>query len=338
MLRVVKPGPRTLVQDDGRPGHADQGVTDSGAFDRGALHAAREAVGGPPDAAVLEVTMGGLRLEADADHVLAVAGAPCRVDVDGEEVPHGRPFVVRAGSVVRLGRPSAGLRSYLAVAGGIAVDPVLGSRSSDTLSGLGPAPLTAGDVLPVGPLDTLGERPLDKLGERGTLGERPLDKLGERGTASDPTRPHPLAEPVEASPLDTLGERGALGDRGALGERSEGNVIPVVLGPRDDWFTAEARAAFLSAAWTVSPRSDRVGVRLDGPVLARERSGELASEPCVRGSVQVTSAGLPVVLGPDHPVTGGYPVIAVVTDVGLDRLAQARPGSRLRFASVDAPR
>jgi allophanate hydrolase subunit 2 len=87
----------------------------------------------------------------------------------------------------------------------------------------------------------------------------------------------------------------------------------------------------LATGWAVSATSNRIGIRLDGPDLERERSGELPSEPCVFGSVQVTSAGRPVVLGPDHPVTGGYPVIAVVVDAHLDRLAQVRPGETLRF-------
>jgi len=107
--------------------------------------------------------------------------------------------------------------------------------------------------------------------------------------------------------------------------------VDIILGPRDDWFTDAALARLLASAWTVTPTSNRIGIRLDGPELERARDGELPSEPCVFGSIQVTSAGLPVVLGPDHPVTGGYPVIAVVADHHLDRLAQVRPGEILRF-------
>lgn len=77
--------------------------------------------------------------------------------------------------------------------------------------------------------------------------------------------------------------------------------------------------------------SDRIGLRLDGPALARSRPDELASEPVVRGSIQVTTSGRPVILGPDHPVTGGYPVVAVVIDADLDVLAQVRPGDTVRF-------
>jgi allophanate hydrolase subunit 2 len=112
---------------------------------------------------------------------------------------------------------------------------------------------------------------------------------------------------------------------------SGSTTVDVILGPRNDWFTGASVADLLGSAWTVSPTSNRIGIRLDGPALERSRDRELPSEPCVFGSIQVTSAGLPVVLGPDHPVTGGYPVIAVVADRHLDRLAQLRPGETLRF-------
>ncbi len=153
---------------------------------------------------------------------------------------------------------------------------MLGSRSTDTLSGLGPPPLAAGDRLAVG---------------------------AASGTVAGATS----AEP-------------------AIGEA----VLPVVLGPRDDWFTAAAKQRFFATAWTVRSESNRVGVRLDGPPLERSVSGELASEPTVPGAVQVPPDGRPIVFGPDGPVTGGYPVIAVVVDLG--RVAQLRPGDAVRFS------
>jgi len=114
-------------------------------------------------------------------------------------------------------------------------------------------------------------------------------------------------------------------------------TLDVVLGPRDDWFTPESVRLLLESAWQVSPASDRIGVRLDGPALDREHDGELPSEPCLRGSIQVTADGRPIVLGPDHPVTGGYPVVAVVVDSDTDRLAQLRPGQILRFRRRTLP-
>ncbi|WP_244276840.1 biotin-dependent carboxyltransferase family protein [Geodermatophilus obscurus] len=142
-LTVVATGPLTTVQDGGRPGQGAMGVGRSGACDRAAARLANRLVGNDPDAAVLEVTLGGLVLRAGADLVLATTGARC-------SVAHNAPVPLRADRELRLGLPPSGLRTYVAVRGGITVEPVLGSRSTDLLSGLGPPVLAPGDVLPVG--------------------------------------------------------------------------------------------------------------------------------------------------------------------------------------------
>lgn len=278
-LNVVAPGMLTLIQDAGRPGFGSSGVGRAGAFDRGALRQANLLVGNPAGTAALEVLGGGLHLRATHEHVLAVTGAVGAVQVDGHSVEHGRPFVVFADQDIALGTFDVGLRAYLAVSGGILADEVLGSTSTDTLSGLGPPPVAAGAKLRCG------------LSSGPPLGGIEVPALIASGTTN----------------------------------------VDVGLGPRDDWFTEAALARLLASAWSVTSTSNRIGIRLDGPELDRARDDELPSEPCVFGSIQVTSAGLPVVLGPDHPVTGGYPVIGVVAARHLDRLAQLRPGETLRF-------
>lgn len=272
VIEILDPGPFATVQDAGRPGYAALGVPSSGAFDRGALRLANRLVGNGPDAAALEITLGGLTVRFYAAATVALTGATC------PGLDWGTAVSVLPGTVLRLGRPEHGLRSYLAVRGGLAVPLELGSRSTDTLSGIGPAPLRAGDVLPIG-----AERP-------GTV----------TGAAA-----HPMAHRRR---------------------------IRVVLGPRDDWFAAEARELLATAEWTVRPESNRVGVRLDGPPLPRSRSGELPSEPTLPGALQVPADGRPILFGPDAPVTGGYPVIAVVRAADLDAAAQLRPGDAVRFS------
>ncbi|HUP99550.1 MAG TPA: biotin-dependent carboxyltransferase family protein [Aeromicrobium sp.] len=278
-LVVVAPGMQALIQDAGRPGFGSSGVSPAGAFDRSALRQADALVANAPDAAGLEVLGGGLRLRATREHLVAVTGAVGAVLVDGHSAEHGRSVVLRPGQELELGMFAVGLRAYVAVAGGFETKPVLGSRSTDTLSGLGPDALTDGTKLRVGFAATHAPDIVD------------VPALIATGSTS----------------------------------------VDVVPGPRDDWFTAAAVAALRSAAWTVSSTSNRIGIRLDGPELERSITDELPSEPCVFGSIQVTSAGQPVALGPDHPVTGGYPVIAVVVDRHLDRLAQVRPGDTVRF-------
>ncbi|MGY1812534.1 5-oxoprolinase subunit C family protein [Blastococcus sp. SYSU D00820] len=152
MLTVLAPGPLTTVQDLGRPGQAGLGIGRSGACDRGAATLANRLLGNDPGAAVLEVTAGGLHVRAEADLTVVTTGARC----PGSPA-HGAPAILRRGAEVRLGAPDAGLRTYLAVRGGIAVEPVLGARATDLLSGLGPPVVQAGDVLPIG--ETAGAWP-----------------------------------------------------------------------------------------------------------------------------------------------------------------------------------
>lgn len=152
-VTVLDPGPLTTVQDLGRPGRRALGVGSSGAADRPALCLANRLVGNPEGAAGLEVTLGGLHLRADASVVVAVTGAPTPVTIDDSPAPTGVAVRLAAGATLRLGPPPVGLRTYLGVRGGVDLPPVLGSRATDLLGGLGPSPLAAGTTLPVGAAD-----------------------------------------------------------------------------------------------------------------------------------------------------------------------------------------
>jgi len=153
MIEMLKPGLLTTVQDLGRPGYAHLGVTCSGALDQPALRAANRLAGNPDGAAALETTLTGATLRLGADTVAAVTGAPCEVTVDGQAVPMWTTLDLPAGCVVQIGPATTGVRSYVAFAGGIDVPPVLGSRATDTLSGLGPPPLRAGSALSLLPAE-----------------------------------------------------------------------------------------------------------------------------------------------------------------------------------------
>ncbi|AFL50367.1 KipI family sensor histidine kinase inhibitor [Sinorhizobium fredii] len=151
-LRVIRADRPALYQDLGRPGRADQGVSESGALDRAALREANLCVGNPRDAAAIEVTFGGFALRADRPVTLALTGAPCPLEIrtaGGRAVsaPFARPFALDAGDELTLGVPSEGMRSYLALRGGFLVEPVLGSASTDTLAKIGPPAIAMDDVL-----------------------------------------------------------------------------------------------------------------------------------------------------------------------------------------------
>lgn len=149
-IEVPRAGPLCTVQDLGRAGLAHLGVPRSGAVDAPALRLANRLVGNPESAAGLEITLGGCTVRFDAALTVALTGAPAPITVDGRAADAGLPLCVPANATVTIGTTRAGLRCYLAVHGGIAVPPVLGSRSTDTLSGLGPPPVRDGETLPLG--------------------------------------------------------------------------------------------------------------------------------------------------------------------------------------------
>ncbi|MEU2872486.1 biotin-dependent carboxyltransferase family protein [Streptomyces olivoreticuli] len=282
-LTVVRAGALTTVQDLGRPGHAHLGVGLSGALDRPAHRLANRLVGNPAPCATLETTVNGCAVRVGRAVTAAVTGTPCAVRVDGRPVAWGAAVRVPAGAVLDVGAAVGGVRAYVAFGGGVAVPPVLGSRSRDLLSGLGPDPLTDGARLPLG-------------------------------------APCGPSEGADAVPW--------------AGPPARGLVLPVVLGPREDWFTAEALRVLAGGGHRVSPASNRIGLRTEGPALARARDGELPSEGMVLGAVQVPPDGRPVVFLADHPTTGGYPVIGVVPEPSLAAAAQAAPGTPVRFVPV----
>ncbi len=292
---VIAPGPSTTVQDLGRPGRGALGVGRSGAADRGAMAAANRLVGNPEGAPLLETTLGGLQLRARRRVAVAVTGPAVAVTVDRIPVGTHSRVHLDAGQTLAVGTPDRGLRHYVAVRGGVA-----GVRGGDGAFH-GPA---------------LGSLSADAMSR---LGPPPLDR-GDLVFAARPAAPLPA---TELNP-----RRGSAGGPGADGAVR----LPIVWGPRDDWFAAEARLLLVSQIWTVTADTDRVGARLQGrEALARARGGELASEPMVAGALQVPPDGRPVLFLADHPVTGGYPVIAVLRRGALDAAGQLRPGDTVAF-------
>lgn len=289
---VLRGGPLTTVQNGGRLGLAHLGVPRAGPLDAESMAAANAAVGNAATSPALECTLSGPELRFSSPALVAIAGADTPLEVDGTEVPS-RVLVVQGGQTIRVGAARSGLRSYLAVDGGFSVPAVLGSRSTDTLSGLGPPPLVGGQRLELG------------------------------GPATDAVRAQQAAA-GSASHLALVPTGGRLG----------GAVVRVIAGPHDDVFPEGSAALLTSQAWTLSPSSDRTGARLHGTPLPRVPQEALPSEGVITGAVQVPPDGQPIVLLANHATTGGYPVLAVVATADLPVIAQARPGTAIRFELV----
>jgi biotin-dependent carboxylase-like uncharacterized protein len=284
-LEILDPGLLSSVQDGGRPGQAGEGVTRGGAADRWSLAIANALLGNAPAAAALELTLAGPTLQALTAVTLGLAGGiGGRVATSGLAVGPGTSFTLQLGEVLQLDGPSTGARGYLALAGGIDVPVVLGSRSTALGAGFGG-------------LEGRAVRAGDRLRALGDTLLRPPRRW--------PGDPAPTPGPIRVLPGPDAGS----------------------LGP-------DAFAALLAGRWTVSPSSDRVGLRLDGARIPGEPAEELASHGVVNGTVQLPPDRLPIVLLVDHQPTGGYPVIAVTITADLERAAQLVPGASVQFQAA----
>ncbi|MDO7886432.1 5-oxoprolinase subunit C family protein [Hymenobacter cheonanensis] len=307
-ISVRKPGLLTTVQDLGRAGHQKTGVVVGGALDACALRTANLLVGNAETAAGLETTLRGPTLCFETDALLALTGADLAATIGGQPVPLGRPVAVRAGTVLAFGAPRAAGRAWLAVAGGVAVPLVLGSRATylrAALGGLAGRALQVGDELPVGEWPARARRLFERLKPEGTAGW-----TAARWHAA----PAPVAQP--GAPLRV-------------------RALP---GLEYAQFAPASQQAFWEEIFTVSTEADRMGARLSGPELARTTNAELLSSAVAAGTVQVPGGGQPIVLLADCQTTGGYPRLAQVISADLGRLAQALPGTRLRFEPVTLAR
>lgn len=290
-LKVLEPGLLTTVQDLGRWGYERFGVPVAGAMDPFALQAANNLVGNPPDAAGLEITLVGPRLRATANCLMAVCGADLGLWVHRWKMPTWTAIFVRRGWEISLQGRKSGCRAYLAVAGGIDVPPLMGSRSTYLRGGFGGykgRALRAGDALPIG---------------------EPTCSLTDRAGQQLPERSRP--------------------------RYSENPVLEVILGPQDHRFTPAGIETFLSGEYTVGGTSDRMGYRLEGPVIAHKSSAGIVSDGIALGAVQVPADGQPIVMMTDRQTTGGYAKIATVVSADIPSLAQCVPGSsRIRFRAT----
>jgi antagonist of KipI len=302
-LRIVRPGLQTTVQDRGRYGLKHVGVVSGGAMDPIALEFANGLVGNASGEAVLEIALLGPEIAFGRDALIALCGAQFEATLAGQKLPLNRPVFVEEGAILKAGRASLGSRAYLAVAGGIAIAPVLGSCSTYLPAGFGGLQgraLKAGDVLPLHEnVAALSQKRFARLKSK-------KDQSGLRTVAwSAPALTLPAREPI---------------------------LIHAMEGRHHAHFDAASRRAFFEATWKLTPDSNRMGFRFAGPLLARERAAEILSEPACLGTVQVPSGGQPIALMADHQTTGGYPKIAEIAAADVPRLAQLGPGGSVQFA------
>src|SRR5580765_4476410 len=290
---VTRAGFLTSLQDLGRTGFRQFGVSTSGALDPFALHMANLLVGNDEGAAGLEITLGSLQLQFEDERIVAWCGGEFDVQIGPRAFPAGHVAHLQAGDELKFGRAQIGCRCWLAISGGIDVPVVLGSRSTDlraNFGGIEGRALRDGDVIP--------------------LSKWPGSPTPATAISSW-SAPHDWVSPARRGP-----------------------ILRFIRGIDWERFNAPTLQRLTSEAFTVSPDSDRMGVRLDGSELKREEEIDLISEAVAPGTIQVPPSGKPILLLGDCQTIGGYPKIAHVITVDLGVAAQLRADDGVRFSEV----
>lgn len=298
-ITVSKAGFLTTVQDRGRIGQVQYGVSPGGAVDVHAARVVNTLVGNGESLGILEITSGTVRLHLNDARVLGWAGGEYRVMCGELVVPPGHSVLLRAGEDITFTGPNRGVRAWIAISGGVNVSPVLGSRSTDLRAKFGGwqgRALQDDDTLP--------------LGENPEAAAKLIEYL-EKNRLSSWTAPFDWVNPAARPAL-----------------------LRFVGGRHHDQFTSSAISAFFREIFRVSAQSDRMGIRLDGPVLERRDTSNLVSEPVAPGTVQVPPDGHPILLLNDCQTVGGYPKLAHVITCDLPRAAQLAPGDEVRFSEI----
>lgn len=280
------PGVLTTIQDEGRYGYEQFGMSPAGPMDGTAFRTANLLVGNPEGESALEATVLGPTLRFDQDNVVAVTGADMAPILNGRPCPMYQAVAVKAGDRLALGAAKTGCRAYIAFAGGLDVPQVMGSRATALQNKVG-----------------------GFQGRKLAKG----DSLGFR--APNPALLLPRTAPVPAH----------------VGREV---VIRVILGPQDDAFTEEGVRTFLSQPYAVSKDFDRMGCRLEGPVIRHKTDGNIISDGMVTGAIQVPTSGQPIIMLAERQTVGGYTKIATVISADLPLVGQRKTGDVIRFQAV----
>lgn len=296
---AIRAGFLTTVQDLGRVGLREFGVSPGGALDSHALRVSNLLVGNEEPAAGLEITFGGLRVRFGDDRIIAWAGGDFAARIGSTALPAGHPALIRGGEDFSIESPAIGCRAWLAISGGIDVPVVLGSRATDLKGGFGGMKGRAirdGDQFPLGPNS-----------ERSSSLAAMLRT--ERIASWKPS--HNWSSPAQRKP-----------------------VLRFIPGSDRHHCTTDAMKTFGQSGFFISPDSDRMGVRLEGPRIERASEEDLLSEAVAPGTVQVPPNGKPILLLNDCQTIGGYPKLAHVITCDLPIAAQLRPADTVRFREV----
>lgn len=305
MLMIDKEGLQTTVQDLGRNGFQKYGVIVSGVMDSYAHRLANILVGNEETKATIEITLMGPHMTFLEDCLFALTGANLSPVIDGVPIKMWRPIFARKGCKLIFGKPVTGCRTYMAVAGGVAVPKVMGSQSTyirASIGGFNGRALQRGDVIPVNDAPQQVKGFINKLSKE--INDRSFMQV--EWTLK--------SEAIPAYQKDA--------------------TVRVMEGRQAHLFSEKSKADFLNQVFQITSDSDRMGYRLKGTELTLEVHKELLSEAVSFGSIQVPPDGQPIILMADRQTTGGYPKIGQVAFIDLPKVSQLKPGETIRFEKI----
>lgn len=305
MIRILKPGLLTTIQDLGRYGFQKNGMIASGAMDPLAHRIANILVGNEETDPTLEITMLGPTIEFQQDALIAICGGDLSPKIGEKPVELWRPLFIKKGTILHFTSCKTGCRAYLAVAGSFKIPSIMNSYSTYLRAGIGGyngRALTKGDQINLGPTSQLSSRILSSFSEK----NNPSNIIHAGWTISQAIIPSYRPKPI----------------------------IRVMQGRQYHLFKKYSQTKFFTEQYKITPQSDRMGYRLNGPTLALIQEEEMISEAVTFGTIQVPGDGQPIILLADRQTTGGYPKIAQIATVDLPLIAQAKPGDSITFMEI----
>ena len=304
-LRILSPGPLTTIQDCGRHGYMDRGISVSGAMDALELSILNLLLGNPPDAAGIESTIMTPRIEFLKDTVFTMSGITS-------------PIIAKAGEILEPFTMPHGARTYLAFSGGIDSNMVLGSRATDIRNGIGGIAcgkkLNAGDELPLVDI------------------QKSISSSDNNISSESSDYTHRME--LETIPLSSVDFSHV---SAALLEKPYGPItLYVTSGPQYSDISKNAMRTFFDSEYTVSTASDRMGIRFDGPSLTfnEGKDGNIITDGVSPGAIQITPSGQPILMNVDAQTTGGYAKPLWLASVSKRKVAQLRPGDKVNFILI----
>lgn len=282
---IRKSGLFTTIQDYGRVGYQDSGFSVCGVMDKRSARIANMLVDNSRYEAVLEITLFGPTIEFTRSNIIAITGGNLRAKINNVPVSTYQAILVKEGDVLSFENAKTGSRAYVAFAGGLKVDKVMGSKSTDTrckIGGFKGRALKNGDYIKF---------------------ESPKEYL-----------PNFLSRKINH-----------------IDKNNNSATLRVVIGPQENYFTKKGIETFFSETYTITNEFDRMGCRLDGPIIEHKSTADIISDGIAFGAIQVPSHGKPIIMLSDRQTTGGYTKIGTVISVDIPKLVQRKVGDTLKF-------